>query len=556
MAQILQDGSILMADGGQVFADMPVIVGDLCELTELLCPQKQGGSGGAGFGGAGGAGARGKTGPQGVAGAVGPQGPTGSGEGGGWTDDGAVVRLTTATDQVAIGAAVPFGTEKLLVIGDVLTTGGQVLVDDGTALVPTYSFSDDSNTGMFLSGSNTIGFSAGGTEVLTVAPTEVTVTGKLTVTGSFDPTDITMSGAGTAHWMQWGSGSTAPVSSGLGTARIRYNETLSQFEQSLDGTLYVAFGGVTFPLQAPDGTVALPSYSFTSDTGGGMYYEPGALTGGGGVAFAAEGIYTFGVSAKFGVTTTQILAADGTVANPLYSFSNAIDSGMFLSGVNPAIAATGGEVVQFSNTGPLQILASSDGTAAAPSFSFVSDSATGMFRGAGGELGLSAGGTEMLRLDGLGQQVLLGIDGTTSNPALSFVSNPNSGLYSPGVGILGFIVGVTEIGRFDATNMQFLHGNAGSAAFPSYSFTTDPTTGMFLDGSGDLGFSAGGTEVLTVAPAGAIVTVDRGYRATSQISSAGASIATMTNAPVAGNPAFWLRVNINGVDHSIPAWLG
>jgi len=37
---------------------------------------------------------------------------------GGWTDDGVVVRLTTASDQVAIGAAAPTGAEKLYLLGD------------------------------------------------------------------------------------------------------------------------------------------------------------------------------------------------------------------------------------------------------------------------------------------------------------------------------------------------------------------------------------------------------------------------------------------------------
>jgi hypothetical protein len=50
------------------------------------------------------------------------------------------------------------------------------------------------------------------------------------------------------------------------------------------------------------------------------------------------------------------------------------------------------------------------------------------------------------------------------------------------------------------------------------------------------------------------VDTDNGYRAINQTSAAGASAGTLTNAPSAGNPAFWLRVNINSVDRFIPAW--
>jgi hypothetical protein len=44
--------------------------------------------------------------------------PFASGSGSGWTDDGTVVRLTTATDNVAIGVATMSGSEKLRVVGD------------------------------------------------------------------------------------------------------------------------------------------------------------------------------------------------------------------------------------------------------------------------------------------------------------------------------------------------------------------------------------------------------------------------------------------------------
>jgi len=182
MAQLLQDGSILMTDGGRVYGDQQVVVADLCELSELLCGPSKPAAGGGGTLSQGGRGARGPQGLAGPAGAIGPQGPEGAGIAGGWTDDGAIVRLTTATDQVVIGAAVPFGDEKVLVVGDLRVSAGQFLGDEGTAAVPTYSFEDDENTGIFSSGSNAIGFSAGGTETFTVTTTGATVSGALVVT--------------------------------------------------------------------------------------------------------------------------------------------------------------------------------------------------------------------------------------------------------------------------------------------------------------------------------------------------------------------------------------
>lgn len=52
------------------------------------------------------------------------------------------------------------------------------------------------------------------------------------------------------------------------------------------------------------------------------------------------------------------------------------------------------------------------------------------------------------------------------------------------------------------------------------------------------------------------ISVDRGLRFVTQTSSAAAAVGTLNNSPAAGDPAFWLRVAINGVNHAIPAWLG
>lgn len=50
--------------------------------------------------------------------------------------------------------------------------------------------------------------------------------------------------------------------------------------------------------------------------------------------------------------------------------------------------------------------------------------------------------------------------------------------------------------------------------------------------------------------------VDRGVRFNNQTSSAGALAGTLLNAPTAGNPGFWLKINIGGVNYSIPCWAG
>ena len=49
---------------------------------------------------------------------------------------------------------------------------------------------------------------------------------------------------------------------------------------------------------------------------------------------------------------------------------------------------------------------------------------------------------------------------------------------------------------------------------------------------------------------------DRFLTLTNQTSAAAASVGTLTNAPAAGNPTFWLKTTINGVSIAIPGWPG
>jgi hypothetical protein len=53
---------------------------------------------------------------------------------------------------------------------------------------------------------------------------------------------------------------------------------------------------------------------------------------------------------------------------------------------------------------------------------------------------------------------------------------------------------------------------------------------------------------------GATITGDGSLHFLLQTTDAGAQAGTLTNAPTAGNPTFWLRVTIDGVPLAIPAW--
>lgn len=64
---------------------------------------------------------------------------------------------------------------------------------------------------------------------------------------------------------------------------------------------------------------------------------------------------------------------------------------------------------------------------------------------------------------------------------------------------------------------------------------------------------AAGSEVFSQ---GLTISNNRGLATTNQTSSAAAAAGTLTNAPVAGNPGYWLKITINGTNYSIPCWAG
>lgn len=50
------------------------------------------------------------------------------------------------------------------------------------------------------------------------------------------------------------------------------------------------------------------------------------------------------------------------------------------------------------------------------------------------------------------------------------------------------------------------------------------------------------------------VQTNNGLILTGQTTDAAAATATLTNSPTAGNPAFWLRIIVNGTNMAVPAW--
>lgn len=113
-------------------------------------------------------------------------------------------------DPYVISAASTLGTNNVLSItsAGIATVTGAILGADGTAALPSFSFSSDTDTGMYRAGANSIGFATGGSSRWTI---------------------------------------------------------------DSNGSFLSALSGGTAVIRAPNGTAASPAFSFTGDTGTGIY---------------------------------------------------------------------------------------------------------------------------------------------------------------------------------------------------------------------------------------------------------------------------------------------
>jgi hypothetical protein len=79
-------------------------------------------------------------------------------------------------------------------------------------------------------------------------------------------------------------------------------------------------------------------------------------------------------------------------------------------------------------------------------------------------------------------------------------------------------------------------------------------TAMTILGSGNVGIGTTNPTVKLQVSGSILASGAATYQAGNQTTGAGAGLGTLTNAPSAGNPNFWLPFVINGVTRYIPCW--
>lgn len=252
-----------------------------------------------------------------------------------------------------------------------------------------------------------------------------------------------------------------------------------------------------------DGTEAVPSISFASDTNTGLYLEAadtlGITTGGAKkVLIDTASISVQQFELRFEETTGGNyvgFVAPGTIAgNVIWTLPDADSTG------TQALVSDGAGTLSWSGfvSNPLTAdlnaatfdLLLKDGSAADPGLTFISDTDLGVYRVAADTLGFATAATERLRI---GSNGVLSVQGTTNYETLLLADDD--------------IINKKYVDDAVFSGIVFpIKATDGSAGAPSYTFLNETgfDSGMYRIGENIVGFSTSGTERLRLEADGTL----------------------------------------------------
>ena len=322
---------------------------------------------------------------------------------------------------IAVGGTSRFvvGSNKVTILGNMDVCGsfsavsgggggGGTVATNGSAAAPSFTFSNDSTTGMFLQSASNLGFATGGVRRMAILDTGDVSAGQLVVAGYLRNTTngsrtLDISGGNISN------SATLTSSNFIGTSAASNQiggVTLSNTNISYAGTITGStantsnvIGGVVLSnsnVLVTNGVASAPGFTFTGDASAGIY-RPFANT----VAVSVGGV-------------KQVVF--GTV---LHEFSNSGVQTLWL----------------YNNQ-----LQSASGSANAPAYTFAADASLGFYRIGSGQVGFASSGSNRMTFSnanlGIGTAPLYPLDvlgqghfqNASSNSGSVLLGDPTTGL--------------------------------------------------------------------------------------------------------------------------------
>jgi len=417
----------------------------------------------------------------------------------------------------------------------------------GSATACAYSFTNDSNTGLYSPGADQVALSTGGTARLTATTTGITST--LPITMSTGVATVYQDGAATNTVSLRAPAAVTtsyvlqlPVAQGAASQVLAQSGTPGILTWSSVGTGDINNGGNTFGAAISIGTNDAFSTSLRSNGANRL-----SITSAGAVSIAAP---TTGVGLTVNgnatSTATSVVAGTGQTGLSVTGATGASAATVTAGAAQTAIVAT-------SATG--NSITASAGTASLPAYAFTANQNLGVYSPVANSIAISTVGTQRVTVNGAGgvtiaaptvaAQTALSITGAATapavsiaqtsgfngiitdyglvgSPAYSFSGETNTGIYGTS-GSLQFAVqgarrmiftpGLTTIdGTSNLLSLYVVAAASGSsigvddgtAAAPAYTFANDLTMGMYRSGASSLGVSTNGAQRMNIGSTGAV----------------------------------------------------
>lgn len=327
----------------------------------------------------------------------------------------------------------------------------------------------------------------------------------------------------------------------------------TRFDNGFFNTLNTTNLIVSTPIKAPNGTILLPGFSFSS-VGGDSF---GMSLTGTELIFSNNGIEKLNIGASASESKNKIIIPVGSSATPTLTFAGSLTTGVYSSATNNLDISVNNSQklnISTSSTTSYNKLLITSGTTSEPGIGFNLETNTGIFRSAPNTLSFTVDGVNKLDI-GASQISLLedtvctgqirGIQGSSAEPSYSYPAGPSTGMYFGSLGLaLGFSLtgddflflkktsevietlkdikpsvsnsfdlgsdslrykDIYAAGIIDSNSIvrgnTFQAKSRGTQLLPSYSFTDDLDTGMWSSGANNINFSVEGDSKFTIFPA-------------------------------------------------------